>query len=99
MTTLHELQQELLPWQQHNFPDRDTWEPLVGLSEELGELSHAHLKLHQGIRLQENHTAKAKDAIGDIIVYLADYCNARSFDLQKCLDDAWATVRQRNWRN
>lgn len=99
MTTLAELQHELQPWQEHNFPGRDAWEPLVGVMEEAGELAHAHLKKHQGIRgtAQELDIA-AEDAVGDIIVYLADFCNARGFDLQYCLNAAWRQVRQRDWR-
>lgn len=97
MTTLRELQDELLPWQQHNFPGRATWEPVMGVAEEAGELSHAFLKRHQRIR-GENHDEEIKDAIGDIIVYLADVCNAEDFDLQECLDITWAKVKKRDWR-
>ena len=88
MITLSDLQGELRLWQEHNFPGRESWEPLMGVAEEVGELSHAHLKQHQGIRRNEDHEAKARDAVGDIIVYLADYCNARGFSLQRCLDAA-----------
>jgi len=98
MTSLGELQHELKTWQKHNFPGRDAWEPLVGVMEESGELAHAHLKRHQGIRgTPEDLDEAAKDAVGDIIVYLADYCNARGFDLQGCLNAAWFEVRQRDW--
>lgn len=70
----------------------------MGVAEEVGELSHAHLKQHQGIRLEEDHEAKARDAVGDILIYLADYCNAREFSLQDCLDKAWDEVKQRDWQ-
>lgn len=99
MTTLNELQQELRPWQEHNFPGRAAWEPVMGVAEEAGELSHAFLKRHQTIRgSAEAHEAEIRDAIGDIIVYLADVSNAMGFDLQACLDETWATVRERDWR-
>lgn len=96
--TLSELQEQLKPWQAHNFPQRESWEPLVGLQEELGEMSHAFLKAHQGIRMNENHKAKEMDAVGDILIYLADFCNARGHDMQTILEDTWSEVRQRNWR-
>lgn len=97
MTTLAELQNELKPWQEHNFPGRAGWEPVMGVAEEAGELSHAFLKRHQKIR-GEKHDEEMQDAIGDIIVYLADVCNAEGFNLQQCLDDTWRQVRQRDWR-
>ena len=96
---LRQLQDELSAWQQHNFPGREPWEPLVGVSEEVGELSHAFLKRHQGIRgTSDELHEEARDAIGDIIVYLADFCNALNYDLQECLDDAWFKVKQRDWQ-
>jgi NTP pyrophosphatase (non-canonical NTP hydrolase) len=86
-------------WQEHNFPARDTWEPLVGVQEEAGELAHAHLQEHQGIRgTKEEHEAEARDACGDLIVFLADYCNARGWDLQDILDEVWPQVQQRDFR-
>jgi NTP pyrophosphatase (non-canonical NTP hydrolase) len=96
--TLDKLQFELRKWQQHNFPNRERWEPLMGVAEEVGELSHAHLKKHQGIRLEEDHDATAQDAIGDIVIYLADYCNARGFNLGEIVTDTWELVKQRDWR-
>lgn len=95
--TLKVLQAELRPWQKHNFPRRLSWEPLMGLVEEVGELAHSHLKDHQNIRLEEDHVAKSKDAIGDIVVYLADYCNARGFDLDEIVQETWEEVKKRDW--
>ena len=98
MPSLTELQRELLIWQLYNFPDRNKWEPIMGVSEEIGELAHAFLKRHQRIRgTAEKHSADMQDAIGDIIVYLADVCNAEGFSLQNCLDLAWTEVQQRDW--
>ena len=64
----------------------------------MGELAHAHLKEEQGIRTGENHIALAKDSIGDIIIFLADYCSARGFDLQEIIEETWAEVKQRDWK-
>lgn len=67
--------------------------------EELGELCHAHLKQEQGIRgTAAQHEAKAKDAIGDILIYLADYTAGRGWDLQAIVEDTWAEVSRRDWR-
>jgi NTP pyrophosphatase (non-canonical NTP hydrolase) len=73
-------------------------QPLIGIQEELGELSHAHLKSEQGIRgtAEEHHEAK-RDAIGDILVYIAGYCEANGLQMGQCLERAWEEVRQRDW--
>lgn len=64
-------------WVAHNFPTTDGAGPLpmlettYGVIEELGELAHSDLKSKQNIRgTAEEHEAKAKDAIGDMTVYL-----------------------------
>ena len=44
-------------------------------------------KQEQGIRgYGYKHIDDACDAIGDIIIYLLDYCEARNFDLEKCIE-------------
>ncbi len=65
--------------------------------EELGELTHSHLKGEQGIRTDENHEENAKDAIGDIVVFMADYCQSRGWDFNSIVWEVWGRVRERNW--
>ena len=96
--TLHSLQEQQKPWVKHNFGERPTVWPLLGLVEELGELCHAVLKDWQGIRTNEDHTAAAKDAIGDLVIFLSDYCSSRCFDLQQIVEDTWAKVQKRDWK-
>lgn len=92
------LQHQVRDWAKQNFGDVPTWMPLMGAMEELGELSHAHLKEAQDIRLHENHPEKAKDAVGDLIVYLAHYCSVRGFDLEDIVNETWEKVSKRDWR-
>lgn len=93
------VQQQLVAWQNHNFPDR-TWEqPFMGIVEEVGELSHSLLKQKQHIRgTSDEHEANAKDAIADIIVFVCDLANARGWRVSEIVAETWAKVRQRNWR-
>lgn len=94
------LQTEAREWQKKNFGlDRPAHWPLIGVVEELGELAHAHLKREQGIRLNEDHIAKAKDAVGDIVVFLADYCTAMDFDFGQVVSDVWTEVKERDYTN
>ena len=97
--TFRRLQDEQRPWVEHNFKGRESWKPLIGALEELGELAHAHLKGAQGIRgTKEEHAEAAKDAVADIIIFLADYCSAMGYDMQECVETTWATVKQRDWK-
>lgn len=97
--TLRQLQEKQGKWSSRNFPNAQRHHCLIGLMEELGELSHAHLKAEQGIRLNEDHEMKRQDAVGDIAIFLAGYCNANNLDLQKCVQDAWDIVETLDWVN
>lgn len=61
-------------WVSHNFPVptiRNPGESLLGCIEELGELTHAVLKLGQDIRgPAAKHEEQMIDSIGDLSVYL-----------------------------
>jgi len=93
------FQDEHRAWLKHNFPNQQAHDALLGLIEEVGELAHAHLKAQQSIRgSQEEHHSDAIDAIGDIMIYLASYCNTNGYELEICLRDAWAEVIERDWQ-
>jgi len=97
--TLRRLQTENKLWVDHNFGQHEPWQPIFGAMEELGELCHAVLKAKQGIRgTPELHRAAIIDAVGDIIVYLADFVNTVDIDLQNAVEDTWNTVKQRDWK-
>lgn len=96
---IRKLQRDMLPWVQHNFPNRPAWQPLLGLQEELGELSHAYLKRAQGIRVTEDHNGNIKDACADILIFLCDFCNAEGIDLESVVTEVWENVvSKRDWR-
>lgn len=95
--TFRDLQEQQKAWVEHNFPGRPDWNPLLGAMEELGELAHAHLKEFQKIRKQD-YVAKGKDAVGDIFIYLSDYCSARGWDMQEIIETTWGEVKTRDWK-
>lgn len=100
--TLRQIQKEQREWAKYNFgkdQEGDSDCSLFGITEELGELAHAHLKLKQGIRgTPEALEAKAKDAVGDILIYMMDYCSCKGWDMQTVLEETWDEVKQRDWK-
>ena len=95
---MRKIQEEQAPWVKHNFGDRPSYWPLLGVVEEIGELCHAHLKAEQGIRTDEDHAAMKADAVGDIVIFLADYCSAEGIDLQSVVEETWDEVKLRDWK-
>jgi NTP pyrophosphatase (non-canonical NTP hydrolase) len=64
----------------------------------LGKLAHSHLKEEQRIRGEDaKHFDDAKDAIGDIVIFILDYCNCRGLQLDFIVDRVWTEVSQRQW--
>ena len=48
--------------------------------------------------LSEEPTEAEADAVGDIIVYLADYCERRGLEMGACVEKAWEDeVKHRAW--
>ena len=94
--TLDQIQTEQNEWSNRVFGPQSPLLPLLGVVEELGELAHAVLKREQGIRRDEDHLANEKDAIGDVCIYLLDYCNRRGFNLLELINTAWEEVRERD---
>jgi NTP pyrophosphatase (non-canonical NTP hydrolase) len=98
-TTLVILQREHREWSDRNFGHQPRYHSLLGVVEELGELAHAHLKAEQGIRAgAELYKVKAKDAIGDIVIFLAGYCSANGFDLEDAVRETWEDAKERAWK-
>lgn len=105
---LEKIQQEVGEWAFENFGKAkgfnrgfhdlvNTNDPLMGMVEELGELHHAVLKAKQNIRTKEDHEVAERDAIGDLLIYLLDYCSRRGFCASDILKETWATVSGRDW--
>ena len=99
---LREIQAQQKAWAEYNFPSsvlpEKFWVPLLGAGEELGELNHAALKMYQGIRgTEEEHRAAMSDAVGDLGIYMMDFCNKMGLDFGDCIAEAWLEVKQRDW--
>lgn len=85
-------------WRAKNFPEaRDGIRQALGVCEEAGEIAHHVLKLDQGIRGNEGHVAEIADGIGDVVIYLTGLADYYGLDVQNCVMDAWAQVKNRDW--
>ena len=95
MFDLETFQQEQKEWAARNFPEVEAYQSLLGIFEEIGELSHAHLKEEQEIRgSKDEHRAAKKDAIGDAIVYMAQYCTAHGWSLAEIIYETWQKTKR-----
>jgi NTP pyrophosphatase (non-canonical NTP hydrolase) len=97
MRQLDDIQVEQRIWAEKNFGDVPSWQPLLGVVEELGELAHAYLKNTQKIRMEEDHKANMVDAIGDTVIFLLDFCNREKILLSDALETTWSVVKKRDW--
>jgi len=73
---------------------------LLGMMEELGEVTHVHLKREQHIREgldPEKCDELIKDGIGDLLNYAICYCESQGTDLISCLQHAWKQIKDRDW--
>lgn len=86
---IQDLQKTLYEWQNYNFgTNQDTERALMGICEEVGELCHAQLKLEQGIRGNpEELNAAARDAVGDIGIYMLNYLSGLGLSIPS-IDDS-----------
>ena len=97
MFSIKELQQEVTEWSRRNFPNNKPYHPLLGVGEEVGELMHAHLKMEQQIRVNEDHKAEQIDAVGDLFIYLLDYCSRTNINAEEAIINTWQEVKKRDW--
>jgi NTP pyrophosphatase (non-canonical NTP hydrolase) len=100
LDTLDRVQTESGMWRANAYPDsvNDTLAQLAGVTEEVGELAHALLKHHQGIRGYdiERTRAEAGDAIADAIIYMCGVADSLGLNVADELSKAWAHVKSRN---
>jgi NTP pyrophosphatase (non-canonical NTP hydrolase) len=90
------IQKRVYEWKRLNFPNSGDLHQFLGVVEEVGELAHAILKMQQGIR-GDLHEAEARDAVGDIIIFLMNFCSENNWLLDDIILETWDEVSKRNW--
>ncbi len=90
------IQKEQYVWAKNNFANNQNADTaFMGMVEELGELAHSRLKAYQGIRAID--VSAEKDAIGDLLIYLLNYCSTKNWFVSDILQETWNEVKQRDW--
>lgn len=99
MSSFQQIQKEQQEWAERNFgSSRKPYQPILGAAEEVGELSHAFLKMDQGIRgSKEEHLEAMKDAVADCSIFLMDLCNQMGWDYETLVQKTWDQVKSRDW--
>lgn len=79
------LCKEVREWALYNFPGYTIDYVLLGIMEEKGELAQAMLKQKQGIKgTADDHDAAIRDAIGDLAIFLANFCAVKEIEDLHC---------------
>lgn len=79
MSLFATLQEEVGEWSQENFGDQPDVNPALGVVEEYGELVE-HVAETDGV------TEHELDCVGDMLVYMADFCARRGLNYQAAFD-------------
>jgi NTP pyrophosphatase (non-canonical NTP hydrolase) len=97
---INTIQEKLNVWRVANFGKPNANHQIMGIVEEVGELTHAKLKWDQGIRGYDEAKAKEemKDAIGDMIIFAMGLCDVYDWKLQDIIDSTSSYVLTRDWK-
>lgn len=95
-----DIQTQQKEWADVNFPDSTSDVAFLGLTEEVGEMAHAFRCQKQGIRgSASDHELAAKDAAGDVFIFLCHLSTLHGWDLEAIINDTWLNVvKKRDWK-
>ncbi len=95
-------QDDLQNWQHRNFRDSLSADMIIGMAEELGELSHWYLKRKQGIRegvKGGDFKAEIGDTFADVVIYGIQLMTNEGIDAEQVIKDTIIKVLKRNWKD
>lgn len=71
------IQAEQVAWSLKNFGEQPAYRPMLGIIEELRELEDAD---------NDENDVEVEDALGDVAIYMLDYCGKRGWRMQALWD-------------
>ena len=94
---LEDLQKEIHNWNGEKFPTAPSYLALLKVGEEYGELnSHYIGRIEQRVgKAPVDHQAGIEDAVGDIVISLAVFCEREHLDMDSIVERVWAEVSSR----
>ena len=84
-TSLDAIQADQIEWSTRNFGQQPAHRPMLGIIEEMCELEEAQMLAGETGK-EESDAAAQLDAIGDIAIYMLDYCGKRGWRMQELWD-------------
>ena len=48
--------------------------------------------------MDEDHDAKMRDAVADILIFLCGFCSTQGIDLQEQVNETWEEVKKRDYK-
>ena len=94
MFDLKTFQHELEARAERNIPRSATYQSLIGVFQEIGKLTRMQIE-DEGISdVPENRQAAKRQAIGDVIIYMARYCTAQGWSLAEIIYEAWQKTKR-----
>jgi NTP pyrophosphatase (non-canonical NTP hydrolase) len=78
IVNLAAIQADQIEWSIRNFGQQPPHRPMLGIIEELCELEEAQLG-----DADETTEANVLDAVGDVAIYMLDYCGKRGWSMQE----------------
>lgn len=101
---IENIQGEAFRWSERNKLKQDDVLMFLGVVEEVGELAHFMLKERQGIREGSDGAGKhasteahQMDAVGDIAIFLIQFCSMKGWSFGRILADTWEQVSKRDF--
>lgn len=79
MTTFRDLQRAVGEWSERQFGEQSAVNPLLGVGEEFGELVDQ-------LEATDRVTAAEHDCVGDMLVYMADFCHRCGHEYQAAFE-------------
>ncbi|AGB14907.1 hypothetical protein Halru_0261 [Halovivax ruber XH-70] len=79
MTTFRHLQRAVGEWSERQFGEQSAVNPLLGVGEEYGELVDQ-------LDATDRVTAAEHDCVGDMLVFMADFCHRRGHEYQAAFE-------------
>jgi len=95
--TFNDVQNRMAAWAEHNTPPMSKDEVICGIVGELGELAQARRYSKQSRFGGNPCLSDEDDCIGDIVLFVARYCNESDFDFGECVRGALEEVEQRRY--